>query len=60
MRLRDIAAAVRERRVSALELVRHSLARIERLNGELNAVVARRGEAALEEARALEPPPPVS
>ena len=54
MRLRDMGAAVRERRVSAVELVRHALERIERLDGELNAVVALRGEAALEEARTLD------
>jgi Asp-tRNA(Asn)/Glu-tRNA(Gln) amidotransferase A subunit family amidase len=54
MRLQDIAAAVRQREVTAVELVRRSLERVERLDGELNAVVALRAEAALEEAAALD------
>ena len=36
--LAELAAAVRDRRVSAVELVTESLARIERLNPALNAV----------------------
>ena len=39
MTIADLAAAVRERRVGAEELVRMSLDRIERLNGPLNAVM---------------------
>jgi Asp-tRNA(Asn)/Glu-tRNA(Gln) amidotransferase A subunit family amidase len=40
--------------VGAVELVRMALDRIERLDGELNAVVALRAEAALEEASTLD------
>ena len=54
MGLERIGRAVRERRVSAVELVRRSLERIERLDGDLNAVVALRAEPALEEAAALD------
>jgi Asp-tRNA(Asn)/Glu-tRNA(Gln) amidotransferase A subunit family amidase len=49
----ELAAAVRGRRVSAEELAREALARIEARDGDLNAVVALREEA-LEEARALD------
>jgi Asp-tRNA(Asn)/Glu-tRNA(Gln) amidotransferase A subunit family amidase len=53
-----VIAAVREalvsRRVSAEEVVRHALERIERLDGPINAVVALRDEEALAEARALD------
>jgi Asp-tRNA(Asn)/Glu-tRNA(Gln) amidotransferase A subunit family amidase len=51
--LAELAAAVRERRVSAEELARTSLGRMERLNPALNAVILVREEA-LEEARALD------
>lgn len=46
-----IARAIREREVSSEEVVAAFLARIEAVNGRLNAVVALRPEAALEEAR---------
>ncbi len=52
--LAELASAVRERRVSATELVQLALARIQRDNPRLNAVVALRAERALEEARALD------
>jgi Asp-tRNA(Asn)/Glu-tRNA(Gln) amidotransferase A subunit family amidase len=52
--LERIGRAVRERRVSAVELVRLALERVERLDGELGAVVALRAEPALEEAAALD------
>ena len=51
--LAPLAAAVRERRASAEELVRLSLDRIEAA-AELNAVVALRPDAALADARALD------
>ncbi|MGH2681080.1 MAG: amidase [Actinomycetota bacterium] len=51
--LQELAAAVRERRVSAEALVRTSLERIERLNPPLNAVISVR-EQALDEARELD------
>jgi Asp-tRNA(Asn)/Glu-tRNA(Gln) amidotransferase A subunit family amidase len=53
-----VIAAVREAitsgRVSAEEVVRHALERIERLDGPINAVVALRAEEAIAEARALD------
>jgi Asp-tRNA(Asn)/Glu-tRNA(Gln) amidotransferase A subunit family amidase len=52
--LHDIAEAVRRREVTARELVERSLARIEKANPELNAVVARRDDDALAEADALD------
>lgn len=52
--LAELAAAVRDRQVSAVELVTESLARIERWNPSLNAVTAVRAERALEEARAMD------
>jgi Asp-tRNA(Asn)/Glu-tRNA(Gln) amidotransferase A subunit family amidase len=52
--LAELAAAVRSRRLSAVELVTAALERIERLNPELNAVSALRAERALGEARALD------
>jgi amidase/aspartyl-tRNA(Asn)/glutamyl-tRNA(Gln) amidotransferase subunit A len=52
--LAELAGAVHDRKVSAVELVTESLARIERLNPSLNAVVALRAERALEEAAALD------
>ena len=51
--LEELAAAVRERRVSSEELVRTSLERIERLNPPINAVISVR-EQALDEARELD------
>ncbi len=54
MRLRDLAAAVRERRASARELVAESLRRIDALDPDLGAVVGLRSEAALEDADALD------
>jgi Asp-tRNA(Asn)/Glu-tRNA(Gln) amidotransferase A subunit family amidase len=51
--LEELASAVRERRVSAEELVRTSLQRIDRLNPSLGAVIAAREEA-LEDARAMD------
>jgi Asp-tRNA(Asn)/Glu-tRNA(Gln) amidotransferase A subunit family amidase len=53
MTLAALASAVRERRVSAEDLVRAALERIDRLDGDLNAVVRVREEA-LEEARGLD------
>ena len=50
----EIAAAVRGRDVSPVEVMDATLARIERVNPRLNAFVALRAEAAREEARALE------
>jgi len=52
--LRDLAAAVRSRRVSSRDLVDRALERIERLDGDLNAVVALRAEEARAEAAALD------
>ena len=51
--LRELAAAVRGRRVSAEDLVRESLSRIERANPTLNAVISVREEARAE-ARAVD------
>jgi Asp-tRNA(Asn)/Glu-tRNA(Gln) amidotransferase A subunit family amidase len=52
--LTELSSAVRERRVSAVEVVRTSVERIERLNPALNAVIATRPEEALAEAEALD------
>src|SRR5215813_3094983 len=49
--LADLTIAVRERRVSAAELVSASLGRIERMNPSLNAVVSVRTDEALAEAQ---------
>jgi aspartyl-tRNA(Asn)/glutamyl-tRNA(Gln) amidotransferase subunit A len=49
-----VADAVRRRELSPVDVVRAALARIERTNPTLNAFVALRPEAALDEARALE------
>jgi len=49
-----VAALVRARELSPVEVVRAALERIARLNPVLNAFVAQRPEAALAEARALE------
>jgi Asp-tRNA(Asn)/Glu-tRNA(Gln) amidotransferase A subunit family amidase len=50
----EIAAAVRSRTLSPVEVMRATLAHLERVNPSLNAFVALRAEAALEDARALE------
>ena len=52
--LAELAAAVRERRASARELVTLALERIDRLNPALNAVILVRAEEALAEAAALD------
>jgi Asp-tRNA(Asn)/Glu-tRNA(Gln) amidotransferase A subunit family amidase len=52
--LSELTGAVRARRVSAVELVRHALELIERLNPTVNAVIALRAEEALAEAKALD------
>ncbi|MFN8233753.1 MAG: amidase [Actinomycetota bacterium] len=52
--LAELAAAVRERRISSEELVRRSLERIERLDGPIGAVIALRADEASAEARALD------
>ena len=54
MGLRDLAAAVRERRASARELVAESLRRIDALDPDLGAVVALRADEALHDARGLD------
>ena len=51
MSAKSIAEAVRSRAVSAVEVVEAHLARIDEVNGELNAVVRLCGERALDEAR---------
>ena len=50
----SLAAAIRARKVSAVEVLSVFLRRIEAVNGQLNAVVQLRGEAALAEARAAD------
>jgi Asp-tRNA(Asn)/Glu-tRNA(Gln) amidotransferase A subunit family amidase len=50
----EIAAAVRRKALSPVDVVRATLDRLERVNPALNAFVVLRAEAALEEARALE------
>jgi Asp-tRNA(Asn)/Glu-tRNA(Gln) amidotransferase A subunit family amidase len=52
--LRDLAAAVRDRRVAARELVDLALDRIDRLDRDLGAVVALRADRARAEAAALD------
>jgi amidase len=47
----ELAGAIRDRRISSIEAVRHSLERIDRLNGALNALVLVDGEGALRRAR---------
>jgi Asp-tRNA(Asn)/Glu-tRNA(Gln) amidotransferase A subunit family amidase len=49
-----LADAVRARRASSRQLVERALERISRLDGALNAVVALRGDLALDEAQALD------
>jgi Asp-tRNA(Asn)/Glu-tRNA(Gln) amidotransferase A subunit family amidase len=59
--LSELASAVREGRASAPDLVALAYERIEKLNPELNAVVALRGrEQALEEARSAEAAGPLA
>ena len=50
----EAAAAVRQRRVSPLELTQAHLARIERLDGRLNSFITLTAEAALQRARQAE------
>jgi Asp-tRNA(Asn)/Glu-tRNA(Gln) amidotransferase A subunit family amidase len=57
MTLAELAASVRDRRVTAEELVRRSFERIDRLDPAIGAVVAVREEA-LDESRALDAGPP--
>ena len=52
--LQKMAALLRSRQISPVELVQEHLARIERLNPELNAFIGLRAEAALAEAKAAE------
>jgi Asp-tRNA(Asn)/Glu-tRNA(Gln) amidotransferase A subunit family amidase len=54
MSLAETSAAVREARISALQLVSASLERIERINPVLNAVVALRADEALAEGSAID------
>jgi amidase len=51
---RDVVTALVERRISALELVDYSIARIERLDRDLNAVVVRDFERAREAAKSAD------
>jgi Asp-tRNA(Asn)/Glu-tRNA(Gln) amidotransferase A subunit family amidase len=51
---REIAAAIRRKEVSPVEVARHHLERIERLNPRLNAFVDYHPEAVLAQARAAE------
>lgn len=51
---RDLAAAVREKRVSALELTDAAIARIEAVDGPINAVVVRDFDRARDQARAID------
>lgn len=50
----DAAAALRAKKVSAVELTRDCLARIEKLNGRVNAFITVTGEQALREAEAAD------
>ena len=50
----ELTTLIRARQLSAVEATRASLARIDRLNPGLNAIVQRRDEDALAEARALD------
>ena len=52
--LTDLVAQIRSKQVAPTEVLRAYLARIERFNGELNAVVTLDAERALSEARAVE------
>ena len=51
---RELAQALKAKKVSALELARDAIARIERLDGGINAVCVRDFERALEAARAAD------
>ena len=51
MTIREAASALRERRLSSVELARHALERIERLNPKLNAFITLTPESALQRAR---------
>lgn len=51
---KHLAALVRKRKVGCVELLDHVIARIERLDGRLNAVVVRDFEAARRRAKALD------
>ena len=50
----ELTALIRARQLSAVEATRATLARIDRLNPGLNAIVQRRDEDAMAEARALD------
>jgi Asp-tRNA(Asn)/Glu-tRNA(Gln) amidotransferase A subunit family amidase len=52
--LRELAASVRRREVKAEELVERAVERIERLDGDIGAVVARRFDEAISDARDLD------
>ena len=54
MPLQELAASVRERRVTAESLVAESLGRIERLDGPINAVVLTCGSQALDDAARID------
>ncbi len=49
-----LAAAIRARQIGCLELLDHFIARVERLDGALNAVVVRDFDRARDRARALD------
>ena len=51
---RELARRIRAKEVSSLELTRHFIARIERLDAALNAVVVRTFERAVEDAKAAD------
>ena len=52
--LTELLALIRRKQLSPVEVLRAYLDRIERYNGELNAIVTLHADRALEEARALE------
>ena len=54
----EMLRALRKREVGALELLDAHLARVERLNGKLNAIIWTDLERARETARALDARPP--
>ena len=49
-----LAELIRRRELSSVELTRHFIERIERLDGDINAVVVRRFERALKDAEAAD------
>src|SRR5947209_316831 len=51
--LEELASAVRDGQVTAVELVERSLRRIDELDGPINSVVARRDQEALAEAASV-------